>query len=269
MNVLDVASIPAELRAPSGPELARIEDAALTASQPREQAFYDGWLLRYANGKAKRARSVNPLAAGRLPLAAKLAHCTDFYARHGVPFMLRLTPFSQPPELDDALARLGYPASEDTRVMVAAVDGMPRLAAADVPLTPLDRAEFGGVLADLHGLDPARAAVERARFAHTAGEGIFLTVREDGRAVACGSALIDGALVGVFGMVTAASHRGRGLATRLVADLLQRARARGCTTAYLQVEASNAPARRAYQKFGFVDRYAYWYRTPPREGRTG
>ena len=86
------------------------------------------------------------------------------------------------------------------------------------------------------------------------------------RPVACGSAVVDGDLVGIFGMVTAASERGRGLATQLVDALLQRARARGCTTAYLQVEAGNAAARRAYSKFGFTDGYAYWYRRPPEEG---
>jgi GNAT superfamily N-acetyltransferase len=268
VKVLDVAAIPAELRAARGPALARIEDAALTASQPREQAFYDGWLLRYANGKAKRARSVNPISPGNLPLAVKLAYCAGFYARHGVPFMLRLTPFSQPPDLDDALARLDYTAAEDTRVMAAPIAEVPPLAAPEAPLTTLARSEFGAVFAALHGLDPVRAEVERDRFARGAGEGIYLVVRDDGRPVACGSAVIDGALVGVFGMVTAATHRGRGLATRLVAELLQRARARGCTTAYLQVEAGNAPARHAYRRFGFRDRYAYWYRTPPREGRT-
>ena len=60
----------------------------------------------------------------------------------------------------------------------------------------------------------------------------------------------------------------RGLATCVLAALLAHARARGCTTAYLQVEAGNAPARRAYSRFGSSDRYAYWYRRPPTEGTT-
>ncbi len=32
---------------------------------------------------------------------------------------------------------------------------------------------------------------------------------------------------------------------------------------YLQVEASNAPARRVYERLGFADAYAYHYRSPP------
>ncbi|HET9025260.1 MAG TPA: GNAT family N-acetyltransferase [Burkholderiaceae bacterium] len=266
--MLDLASIPAELRCPVDPGLARLEDAALTASQPREQAIYDGWLLRYANGKAKRARSVNLIGAGDRPLETKLAYCAEFYRRRGVPFILRMTPFSRPLGIDAALDRLGYVAAEDTRVMVAPLAVPPAVAAPGGPVETLDQATFGTVLAGLHGLDPVRAATERDRFAHAVFDGIYLAICEDGRAVACGSAVVDANLVGIYGMVTAASHRGRGLATRLVEELLRHACVRGCTTAYLQVEAGNAPARRAYSKFGFRDGYAYWYRWPPGEGKT-
>lgn len=267
MIVLDLASIPGELRLARDPALARIEDAALAASQPREQAFHDGWLLRYANGKAKRARSVNLIGAGERALEDKLAYCAEFYARHGMPFILRMTPFSRPHGIDRALAERGYAASEDTRVMVASL-------AASAPPVPavavaaLDRAAFGSAFVLLHGLDPARAAVERDRFAHSVVDGIYLAVVDDERVVACGSAVVDGDLVGVFGMVTARERQGEGLGTALIAALLQRAGARGCTTAYLQVEAGNAPARKLYSKFGFRDGYAYWYRWPPAEGNT-
>jgi GNAT superfamily N-acetyltransferase len=267
VTVLDVESIPAALRSTQDPSLARIEDAALTASQPREQAIYDGWLLRYANGKAKRARSVNLIAAGERPLEEKLAYCEAFYRRHGVPFVLRLTPFSRPVAIDDALDRLGYVAAEDTRVMVASLPA-PAGSASAMAVDTVDRGVFGAVLVELHRLDPARAAVEQQRFAQSVVDGIYLVVREEGQAVACGSAVVEDDLVGIFGMVTAASHRGRGLAGRIVDELLRRAAVRGCRTAYLQVEAGNAPARRVYSKFGFRDGYAYWYRRPPGEGMT-
>ena len=52
-------------------ELARIEDAGLNASAPAQQRLLDGWLLRFSPGKAKRARCINALSAGRLPLAEK------------------------------------------------------------------------------------------------------------------------------------------------------------------------------------------------------
>ena len=59
--------------------LSRVEDAGLNASAPPQQRWLDGWLVRFSPGKAKRARCVNAVAAGRLPLDEKLAR-----ARSGV-----------------------------------------------------------------------------------------------------------------------------------------------------------------------------------------
>jgi predicted GNAT family acetyltransferase len=61
--------------------------------------------------------------------------------------------------------------------------------------------------------------------------------------------------------VTAGDARGRGLATALTVEMLRRALSDGARTAYLQVSADNIAGRRVYSKLGFVDRYAYWYRT--------
>ncbi len=77
---------------------------------------------------------------------------------------------------------------------------------------------------------------------------------------------MEGKLAGIFGMVTAVAHRGRGVASAIVAKLLRDARVAGAEMAYLQVEADNASARRAYSKFGFKDCYAYWYRAPSGSG---
>jgi hypothetical protein len=53
--------------------LARIEDAGINASAPREQRWVDGWLVRLSPGKAKRARCIQAVAPGRLGIDEKLA----------------------------------------------------------------------------------------------------------------------------------------------------------------------------------------------------
>ena len=67
----------------------------------RRQLLYDGWLLFLLAGKAKRGRSVNAHFGSTLPLADKIAHCEELYARHGLPTLFRITPFVQPANLDD------------------------------------------------------------------------------------------------------------------------------------------------------------------------
>jgi hypothetical protein len=98
--------------------LSRIEDAGLNASAPPQQRWVDGWLVRFSPGKAKRARCIQAVAAGRLSVEDKLAVCARLYASAGLPLYVRLTPFSLPAGLDERLERLGLQRQDDTRVMV-------------------------------------------------------------------------------------------------------------------------------------------------------
>ena len=259
--MLDPASIPVQLRDTSDALAARLEDASLTVSQPAQQSFFDGWLLRYSPGKAKRARSINSIGAGVLPLAEKLTYCIDFYQRHHLPCLFRITPFSKPRNLDPELAAADFEAYQDSRVMSLPLSAVERSAPPSAALS-VSAEQFAAAFSTLHGLDPVKASAERERYGRGAGRSVFVVQFDGGAPVACGSLALEGKLAGIFGMVTAAKRRGRGIASAIVAKLLDNARAAGAETAYLQVEADNASARRAYSKFGFKDCYAYWYRVP-------
>ena len=264
--MFDPASIPAHLRANEHRTTdvlsARIEDASLAASQPAQQSFFDGWVLRYSPGKAKRARSINSIGAGVLPFAAKLEHCVDFYQQHRLPCLFRITPFSQPHNLDADLAAADFRAHQDTRVMAVSLSTIDQsvLPSAAQSVTV---EQFATALCMLHELDSGKASAERERYARMAGRSAFVVQFDGDTPVACGSLAVEGKFAGIFGMVTGAEYRGRGVATAIVNKLLNDAHTAGAETAYLQVEADNAPARRTYSKFGFRDCYAYWYRAPP------
>jgi ribosomal protein S18 acetylase RimI-like enzyme len=242
-------------------ELARIEDAGLNASAPPQQRLLDGWLLRFSPGKAKRARCINALSAGRLPLAEKLASCEQAYALAGLPMIVRITPFSAPQGLDGALADSGLLRFDDTRVMV-----LPSLQ--DLEGIPLDEPRLCGVSAQdyahaigtLRGSSPEQRAAhgERLRLAPVPHRGFLL--RRGGAVVACGQYAVESEIVGLYDVFTAPAARGRGLARLLCTELLRRARAAGARRAYLQVEADNRPARAVYRRLGFADAYAYHYR---------
>jgi GNAT superfamily N-acetyltransferase len=262
--MFDPAGLPAELTLASDPLGARLEDAGLSSSQPPQQTIYDGWLLRYSPGKAKRARSVNAIGPGRLPLEDKLAHVESFYKRAGLPALYRITPYTQPAGLDAALAAAGYVACDESRVMWTELQRHSSTTLpSDAPLTEVTAAAFADIVAALRGSPAAQAAAERQRLASSILPGHFLVLRDGEEPLACGCVVIDGDVAGIFNMVTALAQRGRGHATAIVARLLQHAVAGGARTAYLQVDAANAPARGVYGRFGFCDRYAYWYRVAP------
>lgn len=250
--------------------LSRIEDASLNASAPPQQRWIDGWLVRFSPGKARRARSINAVAPGRLPIDAKLALAAEVYRDAGLTMHARITPFSMPAPLDAHLAALGWSAIEDTQVLVRAA-----LATADAPplrpdptglrWTVLDATTFAEAVGALRGSSAIERAAhaERLRLSPTPYRSHAFIEVASGAPVACGQFAREGALVGLYDVFTAPTHRRAGLAALLCERMLSLASKEGAVTAYLQVSADNAPARRIYERLGFEEGYRYHYRVPP------
>jgi GNAT superfamily N-acetyltransferase len=242
------------------PFLSRVEDAGLNASAPPEQRWLDGWLLRFSPGKARRARCINAVADGRLPLAERLHLAEAAYREAGLPLILRCTPFTRPPDLEANVAQRGWRAFDDTRVMLRR-DLRPadpdRLA--PQPVSGQDYAEIVGAL---RGSPVAQRQAHARRLLASPVPYEGFVVRDGDQVLACGQFAREADLVGLYDVFVAPDARGRGLARRLCAWLLDRALARGARHAYLQVEGDNHAARAVYHRLGFSDAYAYHYRTP-------
>lgn len=242
--------------------LSRIEDAGLNASAPPQQRWLDGWLLRFCPGKAKRARCVNAVAAGRLPAREKLELAEAVFAEAGLPMIVRITPFTLPSGLDDLLGSLGLQRFDDTRVMV--LERLDGIAAPALPsgttVQPIGLEAFAQRVGALRGSPLAQRQAHAQRLAQSPVPFSAFELKADGEVLACGQFAIEGDLVGLYDVYTAEPARGRGLARLLCTQLLAQALANGARHAYLQVDADNAPARAVYHRLGFADGYAYHYR---------
>ncbi len=249
--------------------LSRIEDTGLNASAPPQQRWVDGWIVRFSLGQARRARCINAVAAGRLPLSEKLAACQALYRSAGLRLLFRITPWSQPPDLDEWLARRGYQRFGDSQVMVC--DSLPRQAEDVLPtgtrIEGVAPEAFAHIVGEFRGTAPAgrQAHAERLRHSPVPYHGLVLR-GADAQVLACAQVAVEGDLVGLYDVFTAPPARGQGLSRRLCARLLQQAREQGARSGYLQVDAGNHAARAVYRRLGFVDGYDYHYRALPSAG---
>lgn len=255
---------------PTLPELARLaEEAGLNASAPPQQSRIDGWLLRLSPGKAKRSRCVNALTEGSLPLPELLARCQQAFAAAGLPLLLRITPYSQPVDLDARLAALGWSRLDEALVMVrASLDGLPTSPLpGDTSLQPVDAATYAQGVGALRGSSETEIAAHAERLAASATryQGFWLHRDAPGGSglLSCGQIALEGDLVGLYDIATPAALQGQGHAGRLCLALLQQARQQGARHAYLQVDPSNDPAMALYRRLGFVEAYRYHFRQAP------
>ena len=238
----------------------RAELAGLNASAPPQQAHIEGWLLRLSPGKAKRSRCVNALEAGTMPLDDLLARCKASFDAAGLPLIIRVTPFSQPSDLDQQLAAKGYFSFDAADVMV--LDSLPAVSRETTGLEVLDAAGYADLVGALRNSTAIEIAAQAERVAASPVPYQGFALRDaGGTLLACGQMAREGTIAGLYDVYTPQEQRGQGHGYRLCAALLQQAASDGATEAYLQVGSDNEFAKRLYAKLGFRFAYRYHYRS--------
>ena len=237
-----------------------IEEHALNAWPAPQQLFYDGWVLRFANGYTRRANSVNPLypSDGR-PVTQKIEQCRNLYQAQHLPLVSRLTPLTQPKNLDALLADQGFAKHSPTSVQVLELHSVPTANTPGFHFEPALSSVWEAEFERLHG-PPANSEAHRVILQTILPRCCFATLTAETTVVACGLGVLENQHLGLFDIVTAQSHRRRGFGQLLVTNMLHWAKNQGATTAYLQVETGNNPALKLYKKIGFQELYQYWYR---------
>ncbi len=256
------------------PTLARrVEEASLNAWPAMHQILLDGWLLRFSKGFTKRANCIVPLYPSLTPhgeigaLEARVRYCENLYAREKLQTIFRLTSLPGTGALDpleQLLHRRGYQATDETLVLTRP---LPQPASKPGPhapwpdrfqLLPLD--DWVSVYTELTGMPAHAAALHRATLQGIQTRCAFAALGGKDGWVACGLAVLEQELLGLFDIVTSPKHRKRGHGSRIVSALLDWGADGGAQRAYLQMVAANKAAARLYERLDFEVLYNYQYR---------
>jgi GNAT superfamily N-acetyltransferase len=241
-------------------DVAGLELLAARGWRGTEQDSLGDWLLRAGGGFTGRANSALVVGDPGLPLPEAADAVARWYADRGLRPCAQL-PGRQSRAADTAFAAAGWERDEDVLVLTGpltptAADGVP------VGLSPEpDDAWLAGYRHRGRPLPPtARAVLTNAE------DVVFASVRLDPppaplAAVARGVVTDD--WLGVAAVTVEERYRRQGLATAVMAGLQRWAARRGARWVYLQVAASNAPARALYRRAGLIEHHRYHYRYAP------
>ena len=238
----------------------RIEEASLNAWPALQQLLLDGWILRFSGGFTKRANSVIPLYPALQEPLDKIRYCEQLYEQQHLKTMFRLTTVDDYSELDAQLDARGYQCIDPTRVLHRKI---PDPSAADPAFREVQLTEWLNVYADLADMPRPAQGLHAALLKGIRGLCVYGVQYADHQPVACGLAVVERELTGLFDVVTHPEQRRRGHAAALVSSLLRAGAQAGASSAYLQVVEHNAPACAMYLALGFSELYNYWYRAAP------
>ncbi len=248
-------------------DVARVQDLGWPGL---ERERLGGWVLRAGGGFTGRANSALPLGDPGTDVASAVDHVERWYRARDLPPRVSVASSLDPstradpaPEVDAELDRRGWSRVDRTLVLVADL----RRLAEPPPLPRGDRIDLAdepdedwlGLYRYRGGSLPAVARQVLLAARHQE----FLTLRREGRPVACGRVSVARGWAGVTAMEVDASVRRQGLGSVVLAALLAHGARLGARWGYLQVSADNEAGRALYAATGFVPHHAYHYRLAP------
>jgi ribosomal protein S18 acetylase RimI-like enzyme len=242
---------------------ASAEEACLNAWPALKEIFYDGWLIRLANGETRRTNSVNVIGSGTRALQEKIGHCERIYAAHGQPTYFRIRS-NDDPALEDVLEARGFRAEDETRTLYMDFDlTPPEISPRAIEIAEgAPNEEWLKAHERFCGRPPPKDDTRRRLLDLVALPIAFAAARDErGKIVSVAYGALHDRLVSLQWVATDPARRREGLSRAVLSDLLMWAERHGAEGACLQVLATNRPAVKLYESIGFErELYRYHYR---------
>jgi N-acetylglutamate synthase len=221
---------------------------------------YDGWILRFANGVTKRSNSVNMLYPSFLDPDEKISFCEDIYASQKITPCFKITPITEPPDMDQRLATRGYFIHSVVSFQTMKISSIPPGPIQEICIETELNPRWIDDFIRMNEFDPCRKSTYIGIMKQLHLPKCLISLSRDGRTIGVGLGVLEGNFLGLFDIVVDKAFRKTGLGYLIVENILRWGRKYGADTTYLQVLSDNMPAIMLYEKMGFTEAYQYWYR---------
>jgi hypothetical protein len=189
-----------------------IEELSMNAWPALRTLHYDGWVLRYADGYAKRANSVYLLYPSEIDVAEKIAFCESFYRDLGPPTVFKMTAASTPANLDIRLEEHGYRADSQTSVQLLNLNAEKYEMPAGIELASQDSETWHKAFARMNNVSPERRATHERILRAILPDKCYASISMGGDIIGCGVGVAQGGYLALFDIVIGLTIAGRDMA---------------------------------------------------------
>lgn len=238
----------------------KIEQLSMNAWPGLQHIFYDGWILRFANGYAKRANSVNPIYYSTDDVDKKIQNSEKFFYSKGITPVFKMTPSVYPENLDGLLSEKGYKTADYTSIQILNLDTIQEPALKTVTVYNTLTEDWLQYFCTFAKVNKANIPTLKQMLQSIVPERYFVLLKVHNEIIGCAMGVIEDEYIGLYEVVIAENYRNKGYGKELILNMLNLGKSKGAKNAYLQVVVANTPAVKLYSNIGFKEVYQYWYR---------
>ena len=237
-----------------------IEEMSLNALPALETMIYDGWVLRFSKGYARRSNSIYPLYQSMENINEKISKCESLYKSKGLDVIYKITKAAFPSNLDLLLEEYGYIIDAPTSVQVMDLDNIGEIKNENIICSSNINDEWFDNFCRLVNESEEKKDVMHSALDNVIPKKFFVSLRIDEKIIGCGLGVLENDYIGLYNIAVDKEYRNKGYGREIVISLLKLGKENGAKKAYLQVMENNPPALKLYSNVGFKEEYKYWYR---------
>lgn len=237
-----------------------IEERSLNAFPALQNRVYDGWVLRFSEGYARRANCINPLYSSYQNINQKIKNCEEIYNARNLDVIYKITPNVYPSNLDSILEDLHYKVDATTSLQLLELDNICEPTNENIICSDDINEEWLNYFCSIDNISDKNKAILRIMLKNIIPQKFFVLLQVGGKNVGCGLGVLDNEFIGIYDIIVDKDYRNKGYGREIVLNLLKLGKEAGAKKAYLQVMMNNPPALRLYSNIGFKEVYKYWYR---------
>ncbi len=245
-------------------DITLLEELQYNAFPPLQTLLYDGWTIRFGGNFTYRVNCCSPLYVTQTPTRQQLDRIESLYRGAGLKgciFKLHQGMGGLADACDALLDARGYNEDRRGNIFLCGLETFCRDTRSPVTVETEIRDEWLEDFLTMNGTaDPRQRAAAMSMLKSIRLPVLAASIRKEGQMLACGLGVCERGFVGLYDIYVRDDCRRLGLGADLCTGIMNRAKAMGCGTAYLQVLADNAGARALYRMLGYVQDYTYWFR---------